>query len=270
MEPAVRETIGRGRDFTAAQAFEAQYRLSELRRAAEGQWAHMDILLLPTTPTIYTHEQMAADPIGLNGNLGYYTSFVNLLDLAAVAVPAGFRASGLPFGISLIGPAFSDEALLAVADRYHRRHAQAPGPAVTLDLPAAACVTVAVVGAHLSGESLNWQLTERGARKVKTCRTARGYRLYALERTLPPKPALVRDDAFTGHGIEVEVWAVPEGEFGSFVAAQPPPFGIGNVTLDSGDIVRCLSCEPAAVNGATEITRFGGWRAYLTQTLSVK
>jgi allophanate hydrolase len=142
---------------------------------------------------MYTHEEVAADPVRLNDNLGYYTSFVNLLDLAAVAVPAGFRATGLPFGISLIGRAFSDEALLAVADRYHRRHAQPPGPAVDIGLEAPGCISLAVVGAHLSGESLNWQLTERGARRMKICRTAPGYRLYALERSVPPKAALVRE-----------------------------------------------------------------------------
>jgi allophanate hydrolase len=270
VDPVVREIIGGARRFTATQAFEAEYRLGELRRAAEAQWAHMDILLLPTAATIYTHEEVAADPIGLNNNLGYYTNFVNLLDLAAVAVPAGFRSTGLPFGISLIGPAFSDEALLAVADRYHRRHAQPPGPAVSLGLEAPGCIALAVVGSHLTGESLNWQLTERGARRVKTCRTAPGYRLYALERTVPPKPALVRDESFSGHGIEVEVWAVPEDEFGSFVAAVPAPLGIGNATLDSGENVKCFICEPDATAGAAEITRFGGWRAYLAQAVSAR
>jgi len=270
MDPQVREVIGSARRFTATQQFEAEYRLNELRRAAETQWAHMDILLLPTAPTIYTHEEVAADPVRSSGNLGLYTGFVNLLDLAAVAVPAGFRSTGLPFGISLIGPAFSDEALLAVADRYHRRHAQPPGPAVNLGLEAPGCISLAVVGAHLTGESLNWQLTERGARRVKVCRTAPGYRLYALEPTVPPKPALVRDESFTGHGIEVEVWAVPEDEFGGFVAAVPPPLGIGNATLDSGEEVKCFICEPDALVGAHEITRFGGWRAYLAQAVSTR
>jgi allophanate hydrolase len=270
MDPVVREIIGGARRFTATQAFEAEYRLSELRRASEAQWAHMDFLLLPTAATMYTHEEVAADPIGLNSRLGFYTNFVNLLDLAAVAVPAGFRSTGLPFGISLIGPAFSDEALLAVADRYHRRHSQPPGPAVNPGLEAPGCISLAVVGAHLTGESLNWQLTERGARKVKTCRTSAGYRLYALERTVPPKPALVRDESYSGQGIEVEVWAIPEDEFGSFVAAVPPPLGIGNATLDSGEEVKCFICEPGAIAGAPEITRFGGWLAYLAQGVSTR
>jgi allophanate hydrolase len=132
--------------------------------------------------------------VRLNTNLGYYTNFVNLLDLAAVAVPAGFRPSGLPFGISFIGPAFSDEALLALADRYYRSHADVPGPAVDLGPCPPGCVAIAVVGAHLSGQPLNWQLTDRRARLMKTTRTAAGYRLYSLQGTQPPKPGLVRDD----------------------------------------------------------------------------
>jgi len=223
------------------------------------------VLVLPTTGTIYTHEAIAADPIGLNTKLGYYTNFVNLLDLAAVAVPAGLRSTGLPFGISFIGPGFTDEALLALADRYHGSQAAVPGPAVELDRPEPGCVRLAVVGAHLSGQPLNWQLTERGARRVRTCRTAPGYRLYALEGTAPPKPGLVRDVRFEGPGIEVEVWAVPEDRFGGLVAAVPPPLAIGSAVLEDGEIVKCFVCEPYAVSGSREITQFGGWRGYLSQ-----
>ena len=150
MNPVVREIIAGARSYTAVDAFEAEYRLRELaarRRSASGQ--RMDVLVLPTTGTIYTHEEIAADPVRLNTNLGYYTNFVNLLDLAAVAVPAGFRPNGLPFGISFIGPAFSDEALLALADRFHRSHADVAGPAVDLSACPPGCIAVAVVGAHL-------------------------------------------------------------------------------------------------------------------------
>jgi len=263
MDPVVREIISGATRYTAVDAFEAEYRLRELRRATESQWERMDVLVLPTTGTIYTHEAVAAQPIRLNTNLGYYTNFVNLLDLAAVAVPAGFRTNGLPFGVSFIGPAFSDEALLAVADRYHRKWAKLPGPPIDLGACPPGCVAVAVVGAHLKGQPLNRRLTERGARLLKTCRTARGYRLYALDRTMPPKPGLVRDETFDGKGIEVEVWAVPEDRFGGFVAEVPPPLGIGNATLDSGETVKCFICEPYAIQSATEITHHGSWRNYL-------
>jgi len=213
----------------------------------------VDVLALPTTGTIYTHEAVAADPVRLNTNLGYYTNFVNLLDLAAVAVPAGFRPNGLPFGISIIGPAFTDRGLLALAGRYLHE---------AIDETVPGCIAVAVLGAHLTGQPLNWQLTERGARLLTTCRTRPDYRFYALEGAIP-KPGLVRDEGFAGPGIEVEVWAVPEDQFGSFVAAVPPPLGIGNAVLDDGATVKCFICEPYAIAGAREITAFGGWRKYL-------
>jgi len=260
VESVVRGIIGGARRYTAVDAFEADYRLRELRREAEKQWAAMDVLMLPTTGTIYTHEQVAADPVKMNTNLGYYTNFVNLMDLAAIALPAGLRSNGLPFGISFIGPAFSDEGLIALADRYL-------GATSPLLEKATGCIEVAVVGAHLSGQPLNWQLTQRGARLQRSCRTAANYRLYALPGT-PAKPGLVRDERFEGPGIEVEVWAVPEDQFGGFVAAIPAPLGIGTTILDSGESVKCFLCEPYALSTATEITPFGGWRAYLAASRS--
>jgi allophanate hydrolase len=259
MNPVVRGIISGGERYTAVDVYEAEYRLMDLRRAAAKQWATMDLLVLPTTGTIYTHDQVASDPVKLNTHLGYYTNFVNLMDLAAVAAPAGFRSNGLPFGISFIGPAFSDEALLALAHGYL-------GANTPLLDKAPGCVELAVVGAHLTGQPLNSQLTRRGARLKMTCRTAPAYRLYALAGTMPSKPGLVRDDQFQGPGIEVEVWTMPKGQFGSFVAEVPEPLGIGNVTLDSGQLVKCFICEPYALAGATEITRFGGWRNYLTSS----
>jgi allophanate hydrolase len=271
VEPVVRSIIGGALKYTAVDTFEADYQLHWLQSEAVKEWARMDVLLLPTTGTIYTHEQIASDPIKLNTNLGYYTNFVNLMDLAAVAAPAGFRSNGLPFGISLIGPAFTDEALLALADRYLALDT-APVAAdafvrpILKDPPG--CILLAVVGAHLSGQPLNVQLTQRGARLQKTCRTADGYRLYALTGTTPAKPGLIRDDAFQGLGIEVEVWAVPEHQFGGFVAAVPPPLVIGTVQLQGGESVKSFLCEPYAIAAASEITHFGGWRAYLASSKS--
>jgi allophanate hydrolase len=270
MNPVVRGIIEGARRYSAADAFAAEYELRELRRAAEAQWERMDLLLLPTTGTIYTHEAVAAAPVLLNSNLGYYTNFVNLLDLAAVAVPAGLRANGLPFGVSLIGPAFSEAGLLAVADRFHRAQALVPGDVLDLAVCPPGCVAVAVVGAHLGGQPLNHELSSRQGRLIKACRTAPGYRLYALEGATPPKPGLVRDERFRGPGIEVEVWAMPEHQFGSFVAGVPAPLGIGNAVLDDGSTVKSFICEPYAVAGATEITRFGGWRHYLSHSLSTR
>lgn len=261
MNPVVRDIIAGGEHYTAVDAFSAQYKLNELCRAAAAEWEKMDVLVLPTTGTIYTHEQVAADPVGTNSNLGYYTNFVNLMDLAAVAVPAGFRSNGLPFGISFIGRAFSDAALLELAHRFL-------GAKQPLFGGAPGCVELAVVGAHLEGMPLNSELTERGARLKKVCRTAPGYRLYVLERTEPPKPGLIRDNHAEGPGIEVEVWTMPEDQFGGFVAKVVPPLGIGSVILDNGESVKCFVCEPWAIGNATEITRFGGWRSYLASSKS--
>ena len=256
VHPVVADIILGGAKYSAADAYASGYRLKQLERRASREWARMDIMLLPTTGTIYTVAEVERDPVQLNSNLGFYTQFVNLMDLAAVAMPAGFRRNGLPFGVSLIGPAFSDQALLALAGRF------ADGAGVSSS-PAPGCILVAVAGAHLRGQPLNHQLTERAARLVRSCRTAPDYRLFALRGTAPPKPGLVRDPTFAGGGIEVEVWAIPAHQFGGFVAAVPPPLTIGSVVLQDGAMVKGFLCEPAAIPAADDITRFGGWAGYL-------
>jgi len=272
MDPTVRRIIGGASKFTAVDTYLAQYQLEALRHQTSTVWSSADVLLLPTTGTIYTHAEVEAEPVRLNTNLGYYTNFVNLLNMAAVALPAGFRSNGLPFGVSLMGPAGTDMALLAVADRLHRQSGQTLGGLPTplaqtapLTPPPTppGCVRVAVVGAHLTGQPLSKQLTERGARLMETTKTASGYRLYALADTVPPKPGLVRSPGFGGLGIEVEVWAMPTQHFGSFVAAIPAPLGIGCVELADGSTVSGFMCEPFAIGSAAEITQFGGWRTYL-------
>ena len=250
----VKKIILGAKSYSAADAYRSSYRLGTLKQQAADEWRKMDVLLLPTAGTIYRREAVHTDPIRLNSNLGFYTNFVNLMDLAAVAIPAGFRSDGLPFGVSLIGPSFSDPALLRLAARYLEEQSQAIKPP--------GCVLVAVAGAHLTGQPLAHQLTERRARFVRSCRTSREYRLYSLH-SVPPKPGLVRDPGFEGPGIEIEVWAVPENEFGSFVAEVPQPLTIGNVTLDDGTTVKGFLCENAGLITAKEITSYGGWRRYL-------
>lgn len=267
----VRGIILGARDLTAVDGFHGFYRLAELVRAAEAQWAAMDVMLLPTTGTIYRIDEVLADPVRLNSNLGAYTNFVNLMDLSALAVPAGFRANGLPFGVTLIGRAFDDGRLAVLGDRLHRAlpEARIGGTAVPLDhapalvpQPAADRVKVAVVGAHLAGQPLHSQLVERQARLVATTRTAPGYSFYALAGTVPAKPGLIYDGTGAG-GIEVEVYEMDHAAFGSFVALIPPPLGIGTLTLEDGSAVKGFLCEGHAVANATDITAFGGWRAWL-------
>jgi len=271
MDPTVRKIITGANKYSAVDAFSNSYRLADLKRQTEPVWADVNILLLPTTGTTYTKKAVENDPIQLNTNLGYYTNFVNLLDLAAVAVPAGFRENGLPFGVSLIGPAFSDDTLLRLADRLHRAQPSKTGANLS-DIAAtrainhpecpAGYVNVAVVGAHLAGQPLNSQLIERNSYLVKTTRTAAQYRFFALRDTTPPKPGLVRTPGFLGPGIELEIWAMPESNFGSFVALIPAPLSIGTVELSDGSQVKCFLCEPFAIEGSRDITEFGGWRAY--------
>ena len=266
--PVIRRIIGKGRDFDAAQTFAGIYRLAELRRAADTLMASVDLVLTPTAGRIHTIEAMLADPIRLNSELGYYTNFMNLLDFSAVALPAGFTPAGLPFGVTLFAPAFRDRALLALAARLHALQGgtmgatAAPLPALELPEPREGIIELAVAGAHMAGLPLNGQLTERGAWRVERTRTAPVYRLYALAGGPPFRPGLVRVDA-DGAAIEVELWAVPAEHFGPFVASIPSPLGIGRVTLEDGREVSGFICEPRAIQGAQDITAYGGWRAYL-------
>lgn len=269
----VRGIIGGADKIDAVSAFKAFYKLADLVRAAEVEWAKMDVLLLPTTGTTYRIDEVVADPVRLNSNLGIYTNFVNLMDLSALAVPAGLRPNGLPFGVTLIARAFEDSKLVQIGDRLHRALPGASMGASALPLPgdhAMAAVTdpdlyrIAVVGAHLSGQPLNGQLVERRARLVETTRTAPGYSFYALPGTQPPKPGLVFDGSGKG-GIEVEVWEMDAAAFGSFVGLIPPPLGIGTLKLADGSAVKGFLCEAYAVRGAEDITAFGGWRAWLSR-----
>jgi allophanate hydrolase len=267
--PVLRTVLSEASRYTAADAFSGEHRLAELRQAAAGQWEKMDLLFLPTAPTIYTQKQVAADPIQLNSNLGYYTNFVNLMDLCAVAVPGGFTSAGLPMGVSLIAPAGQEAPLLRIADALHRSGKTGTG-AARADLPAAReydpegeNVLLAVVGAHLSGQPLNVQLTSRGARLVRACRTSEEYRLVALANTTPPKPGLVRVPQGRGSSIAVEVWELTDEAFGSFVAQVPPPMAIGTINLEDGRTVKGFLCEPIALEGGRDITQHGGWVAYL-------
>jgi allophanate hydrolase len=255
--PVTAQIILKAAGLTAVDTFEAMYRLAELARAAQREWDHMDVMLLPTAGNCYTHEQIAAEPVAHNTDLGYYTNFVNLLDLAAVAIPGGKRSNGMPFGVTLIGPAWSDVALLATADRLHNPEL----PQMEQAYCPAGYVPLAVCGAHLAGQPLNSQLTSAGAFLIEACHTSSDYRLYALSGGAIPKPGLVFSPK-GGRPIEVEIWAVPEGTFGRFVANVPPPLAIGSCLLESGRAVKSFVCEPCALTDATEITHFGGWRAY--------
>ncbi|MEW5965774.1 MAG: allophanate hydrolase [Pseudomonadota bacterium] len=265
--PPVREIIGGGRDYSAADTFAHLYRLRAMKRVCDAVWDTVDVMLTPTAGTIYRVDDMEADPIRLNANLGYYTNFMNLLDLAATAVPAGFQADGLPFGVTLIAPPHQDAPLLHLASRMQQARGGTLGAtghalpaAESLEVLPGGQVRVAVVGAHLSGLALNSQLTGRGTRLVAVTQTAPKYRFYALPDG--KRPGLIQV-AGEGAAIACEVWEMPVDKFGAFVAGIPAPLGIGKVELANGTVVNGFICEGLGVADAQDITSYGGWRNWL-------
>ena len=273
LHPVTRQVILAGAHGTAADAFAAFYQLEDLRRVCDHTFRAIDALVLPTAPTIYTIEQVLADPIGLNSRLGTYTNFVNLLDMCGLAVPASMRPDGSPFGVTLLGLAGEDAALAAIGREFHAATGlslgalKRPQPLLARQpsAPAAGEIPLAVVGAHLSGMPLNGELRSAGARLIERGTTAPHYRLFALPGTRPPKPGLLRVKNGAGAAIEIEVWALSERAFGRFVAAVPPPLSIGTLELDGGRSVKGFLVESEAIEGARDISSFGGWRAFMAQ-----
>ena len=270
MHPVTREIILGGARPNAVAAFKAFYRLEELRRAAEHAFHRIDVLALPTAPTVYTVDQILADPIQLNSRLGTYTNFVNLLDLCGLALPAALHGQR-PFGITLLAPGGRDALLASIGRVFHADTALPLGALglpqpMLAELPAAkpdGAILLAVVGAHLSGMPLNHELTAHGAYLAETVKTAPDYRLYALAGTEPRKPGLLRVAQGQGAAIELEIWAMPAESFGRFVAAVPPPLSIGTLRLADGRAVKGFLVEPEGVAGARDISSYGGWRAFV-------
>jgi allophanate hydrolase len=272
LHPVTRQIIAGGQSISGTAVFRDRYRLAELRQKAERVWDEIDLLLLPTTGTIYRIAEIEADPFGLNERLGRYANFTNLLDLSAIAVPNGLQSEGLPAGVTLLAPAFHDPLLAAVAAAFHAQTGLTLGatdaPLPPLKLPPAAAVfpyvPIAVVGAHLSGQPLNGELVLLGARLRRATRTAPEYRLYALPDG--KRPGLLHRPG-EGAAIEVEIWDVPTALIGVLLNAIAPPLGLGTLTLEDGSRVAGLLCESYAVEGARDITAFGGWRAWRASLL---
>lgn len=270
-DPSVRSIVESARDFSATDAFRGLYKLREAQASTASFWSEADVLMVPTAPAHPTMAEVAADPIGANAQLGTYTNFVNLLGWSAIALPFDFTARGLPFGVTFIAPGGFDAALAQFGATWQSQRKLPLGALkqhtelrTTLTRAPASTPTlaIAVVGAHLSGLPLNGQLTERGATLRMATTTAPQYRLYALPGTVPPKPGLQRVSS-GGAAIAVEVWDVPLREIGSFLALIPAPLGLGSLTLADGTSVHGFVCEALALEGARDITEFGGWRAYL-------
>lgn len=272
-DTSVRQIILSGAPYSAAQGFRAIYQLKELEIETKKSWSKCDVILVPSAPNHPTIEDLKNHPIVKNSELGMYTNFVNLLRLCAIAVPSGFTKTGLPFGITLIAQEGSDNALLKLASQWQVLFELSLGISnikgtleehTILETTKNDVTQIAVVGAHLSGLPLNWQLTERRSRLVKVCKTAKSYRLFALPNTHPPKPGLIKCPS-DGVSIELEVYEMPSNQLGSFLNLIPPPLGLGNIELEDGSLVKGFICEQYAVHEAQDISNLGGWKSYINQ-----
>jgi allophanate hydrolase len=258
--PVIRAVLAKAPAVTGVQTFRAQYRLQALKALCDQALEGLDCVLTPTIGRPVTLAELHAEPVLRNSELGFYTNFMNLLDYAAVAVPSGFMANGLPWGVTLFGRVFTDQYLLSVADALQRQQDNAlPTPP---NVARSDRARIVVCGAHLQGLALNWQLTQRGGRLLESTLSSPDYQLYALAGGPPLRPGMVRvKDG--GVAIAVEVWELPSNELGSFLTGIPAPLGLGKVQLADGRWESGFICEPYGLEGALDISHLGGWRAYL-------
>lgn len=270
LNPSVRTIVEGGLSKTAEEGFNAQYRLQACKRITDNIFNEVDFLITPTAATTYTIEEVQQDPIVRNSHMGYYTNYMNLLDYAAIALPYENWSTEIPNGFTIVGQKFTDQKLLGLAKLWQNHTAKNLGNTkTTYTKQEAAPVTdlhtinVVVCGAHLEGQPLNWQLTERGGVLLEKTTSAPRYKLYALADGKRPGMERIEEN---GHAIEVEVWKVPADEFGSFVSCIPAPLGIGKVELEDGRWESGFICEHYGLAGATEISHYGSWRAYIARS----
>lgn len=275
MDPTVRGIIMKAPNFTAADAFAGVYERQELTRVIEETFGSFDLILVPTTPTFPSLADLVREPVAENSRLGTYTNFVNFLDMSALSVPAGYRADGLPFGITIIAQTWQEPLLLTLANQWLQGSPRALGATSVMaeEAPLTSSsktsvtdtVEVVVVGAHLAGLPLNKDLVSRGAVFKAASTTSPMYRLYALAATGPVrKPGLKRiPPSEKGTAIQVESWLLPTNQLASFASTIPHPLGLGSVELVDGSWQLGFICEPVGLDGATDVSEFGGWRAYM-------
>lgn len=272
IDPIVYSIINKSKDYKATDLFSSIYQLESLKKQIELIMEDFDVIIVPTAPRTYSFDEISSSPIEFNSNLGYYTNFVNLLDLCGISIPSGFREDGLPFGITILAKSFEDKSLLLLADQIHRllstricssdRHLDQTPKYVPSKDPSN-CFLLGVVGAHLEGEPLNYQLKERKGRLVRTCRTTNEYRLYALNNTSPTKPGLLFVGKGDQLGIQLEIWSIPNEFVSSLIELIPSPLSIGNIFIEDGQIVKGFLVQSSAIDNAQDITHFGGWKSYL-------
>ncbi len=268
--PVTAAIIRKAESLTATDAFRGIYRLKELTRKVQPVLAALDALCVPTIPTFYGLDDLAADPVTPNSNFGTYTNFVNLLDMCGLAVPVPARRDGRPGGVTLLAASGKDwllAGLSTVLEPADRPMLGATGWAFTAPVELAALpegyMKLAVCGAHMSGLPLNTQLTSRGGYLLHEAVSAPCYRFYALPGEGVARPGMVRSPEQQAQGIRMEIWALPTETVGSFLLGIPAPLALGKVELDSGGFVTGFVCEAAGAAKARDITDLADWRAYL-------
>lgn len=281
LDPTVISIIKTATKYDAADAFKFEYKRQGILQRVEKVLQEIDVLCVPTCPLNPTFEEVTKEPVSVNSKQGTWTNFVNLADMAALAIPAGFRPDGLPNGITLIGKKFTDYALLDLAKTFFQskypngsrnygifldykvstKDDDLKGPEIT----PSSSVKLAVVGAHLKGLPLHWQLEKVNATYISSPKTSKKYKLYALPKVGPIlKPGLRRVGDDDGSQIQLEVYSIPTENFGTFISMVPEPLGIGSVELDSGEWVKSFICEESGykAKGSVDITSYGGFKPY--------
>ena len=257
--PVTASIIAKGKALDATFVFENMYALQRCRRRAESVMREVDLVVTPTTGTHYRVSEVLADPLQTNSNLGYYTNFMNLLDFAALAIPAGRTEFGLPFGVTLFAPSQSDHALMGFA-------------AMLRDEPFSAYtraedrMELAVCGAHMRGLPLSQQWSGIGGKYVRELSTAPAYRMICLHHKDPIRPGLVRrPNGADGASLEMELWSLPVNQVGRFLSMIEEPLGLGSIQTADGKWVHGFICEAAVASlpSSEDITHHGSWRRFL-------
>lgn len=272
--PVTRQIIGAGAELSAADAFRGIYRLKDLIREAEPLLQGIDMLCVPTIPTFHTVAELDADPIGPNSDFGTYTNFVNLMDMCAIAVPAPARSDGRPGGVTFLAASGQDGLIAAMATSVEKAGDRTLGatkwpfaaPALPAPQSASPTIEIAVCGAHMSGLPLNHQLTDRGGAFQCATTSAPDYAFYALNGGGVARPGMVRVEAGKGARVKMEIWRLPQDQFGSFMQQIPSPLGIGTVNLADGSQVLGFICESIASKAAQDISDLGDWRRFVEPT----
>jgi len=257
--PVTEGIIGKAKQLDARLVFDNLYTLKHYQRLAEKVWEQVDLIVTPTTGTHYKVEEVLADPVQTNSNLGYYTNFMNLLDLSAIAIPAGRTEAGLPFGVTFSAPCQQDHMLMELASMIRSEAFTAAGSG-------AERLELAVCGAHMDGLPLNGQLLSLGGHFVRKLNSAPAYKMYCLKHKDPIRPGMVRcADAGEGKALEMELWSLPMAQVGAFLSMIQEPLGLGSIETEEGVWVYGFVCEASAtaMESSEDITDHGGWRSYL-------